>query len=295
MTLRDQRTKDGARLLSGLDCSAAIKAELELELDALSAAGKPVPQLVVVRVGADPASASYVKSKRKAAAAVGIRTEEYHLDASITPGDLTALIDRLNADDDVDGILLQLPLPSHLDDKLFLNQIRPDKDVDGFHPMNMGHMLTGSNPLLLPCTPRGIMELMTRYGVTFSGKKAVVIGRSNIVGKPVAVLLTQANATVTLCHSRTASLEAEVRGADLLIAAVGVPHLVKGEWLKEGAVVVDAGINRLESGKLVGDVDFDAAQAHASAITPVPGGVGPMTVTMLILQTLIAAKARRNL
>ena len=259
MTLRDQRTKDGARLLSGLDCSAAIKAELELELDALSAAGKPVPQLVVVRVGADPASASYVKSKRKAAAAVGIRTEEYHLDASITPGDLTALIDRLNADDDVDGILLQLPLPSHLDDKLFLNQIRPDKDVDGFHPMNMGHMLTGSNPLLLPCTPRGIMELMTRYGVTFSGKKAVVIGRSNIVGKPVAVLLTQANATVTLCHSRTASLEAEVRGADLLIAAVGVPHLVKGEWLKEGAVVVDAGINRLESGKLVGDVDFDAA------------------------------------
>ena len=161
--------------------------------------------------------------------------------------------------------------------------------------MNMGHMLTGSNPLLLPCTPRGIMELMTRYGVTFSGKKAVVIGRSNIVGKPVAVLLTQANATVTLCHSRTASLEAEVRGADLLIAAVGVPHLVKGEWLKEGAVVVDAGINRLESGKLVGDVDFDAAQAHASAITPVPGGVGPMTVTMLILQTLIAAKARRNL
>lgn len=247
------------------------------------------PGLAVVLVGEDPASAIYVRNKKKACEATSIRSFDYQLDAGTKREDLLALVNKLNADPEVDGILVQLPLPSHLDSQEVLLTIAPGKDVDGFHPYNMGRLLTGE-PTLVPCTPAGIMCMLSEHGVMLKGKDAVVVGRSNIVGKPMALLLMMEHATVTICHSRTVDLDKKVKAADIVVAAIGKAEMIKGEWIKDGAVVIDVGMNRTESG-LKGDVQFDEASMHASLITPVPGGVGPMTITMLLDNTLRAAKS----
>lgn len=249
------------------------------------------PQLVVIRVGDDPASATYVNAKRKACERVGIESAEYHLAADITAADLSGVIEQLNADPHVHGILLQLPLPSHLDSREFIRQIDPTKDVDGFHPANLGLLFTGQ-PRFVPCTPLGIMALLRAADVQFEGLDAVVVGRSLIVGRPMALLLEQANATVTICHTRTRSMADHIRRADLLVVAAGRPQIIPGDWVKEGAVVVDVGIHRDANQKLCGDVVYAAAAERARLITPVPGGVGPMTVAMLIYQTARSAALR---
>ncbi len=250
--------------------------------------GRP-PGLAVVLVGGDPASAIYVKNKKKACETTGIHSFDYRLDAATTREDLLAMVNRLNGDPGVDGILVQLPLPSHLDPQEVLLAIHPDKDVDGFHPYNLGRLLTGE-PTLVPCTPAGIMCMLSEHGVALKGKDAVVVGRSNIVGKPMALLLMMEHATVTICHSRTVDLDKKVRAADIVVAAIGKPELIRGGWIKEGAVVIDVGMNRTEAG-LKGDVQFQEARERASLITPVPGGVGPMTITMLLDNTLRAARS----
>ena len=239
------------------------------------------PGLAVVIVGDDPASRVYVNGKKKACAEVGLLSEEYALPEKTTQEELLSLVDRLNASEHIDGILVQLPLPSHLNE----DEI---KDVDGFHPVSVGNLVIGRQ-CLKPCTPTGIIELIRRTGVEINGKKAVVIGRSNIVGKPVAMMLLGENATVTICHSKTVNLAETCREADILVAAVGRPEMVKGSWIKPGAVVIDVGVNRLADKKLVGDVDFEEAKEVAGYITPVPGGVGPMTITMLMNNTVEAA------
>jgi len=249
------------------------------------------PGIAVVRVGEDPASKVYVGRKTARAERLGFRHEERHLSEDTTQQELESVVDELNADDGIDGILVQLPLPSGLDATAILDRIDPAKDVDGFHPDNVGHLSQG-RPRFVPCTPYGVMRLLEQSGVTLEGKRAVVVGRSNIVGRPMAMLLEQANATVTLAHSRTADLPGLLADADVVVAAVGRPHFVKGEWLKPDAVVIDVGINRLDDGSLVGDVDTDAAAARVRAITPVPGGVGPMTIAMLMANTVRAAEAR---
>ncbi|MBN2297419.1 MAG: bifunctional methylenetetrahydrofolate dehydrogenase/methenyltetrahydrofolate cyclohydrolase FolD [Deltaproteobacteria bacterium] len=245
------------------------------------------PGLAVVLVGEDQASAVYVRNKKRACIQTGITSFDYHLDENTTQKEILALIDELNARDDVDGILVQLPLPSQLIEEEILVRIDPSKDVDGFHPYNLGRLLMGE-PSLVPCTPTGIMYMLDEYGVDIDGKDAVIIGRSNIVGKPMAILLMMRHATITICHSHTKDLPARVKSADIVVAATGRPHMIKGGWIKDGAVVIDVGISRTESG-LVGDVDFDEAINHASLITPVPGGVGPMTITMLLENTIVAA------
>ncbi|HOS97930.1 MAG TPA: bifunctional methylenetetrahydrofolate dehydrogenase/methenyltetrahydrofolate cyclohydrolase FolD [Deltaproteobacteria bacterium] len=250
-------------------------------------AGRP-PGLAVVLVGEDPASAIYVKNKKKACETAGIRSFEYRLDSGTSREELLGLVHRLNADDLVDGILVQLPLPAHLDSQEVLLAIDPGKDVDGFHPYNMGRLLTGE-PTLVPCTPAGIMCMLREHGVSLRGKDAVVVGRSNIVGKPMAILLMMEHATVTICHSRTVGLEAKVAAADVVVAAIGRAEMIRGDWIKPGAVVIDVGMNRTASG-LKGDVQFEEAARRASLITPVPGGVGPMTITMLLDNTLRAAR-----
>ncbi len=280
-----------ARLLDGKACAAQIQHEIQQQVEALAARGRVLPHLAVLRVGEDPASESYVRGKRRAAERVGITSRELTFAADVSQAALGDAIDALNADPLVHGILLQLPLPEHLDTIAMLERIDPRKDVDGTHPLSLGRMLAGHRGGFLPCTPRGIMALLERNQVSVAGRNAVVVGRSNIVGKPMAVLLTQAHCTVTLCHTRTADLAAAVRGAELLIVAAGRAALVPGTWIQKGAVVVDAGINRDAQGKLVGDVAFVEAAQRAAAITPVPGGVGPMTVTMLLQQTLEAARA----
>ena len=246
------------------------------------------PGLAVVLVGQDPASTIYVRNKKKACETAGLRSFDYHLDAATNREDLLALVNRLNADPEVDGILVQLPLPSHLDSQEVLLTIDPGKDVDGFHPYNLGRLLSG-DPTLVPCTPAGIMYMLSEHGVALKGKDAVVVGRSNIVGKPMALLLMMEHATVTICHSRTRDLDKKVKAADVVVAAIGKAEMIRGEWIKEGAVVIDVGMNRTEAG-LKGDVQFEEASRHASFITPVPGGVGPMTITMLLVNTLRAAK-----
>jgi len=250
------------------------------------------PGIAVVRVGDDPASAVYVGRKTQRAARLGLHHEEIHLEDSADQASLEAVIDDLNERAEIDGILVQLPLPGHLDATSILDRIDPSKDVDGFHPENAGRLSQG-RPRFVPCTPHGVMVLLEHTGISLSGKQAVVVGRSNIVGRPMAMLLEQANATVTVCHSRTADLKVHLAAADVVVAAVGRPNFVKGEWIKSGAIVIDVGINRLDDGTLCGDVHTDSAAERAAFITPVPGGVGPMTISMLMANTVTAAEARQ--
>lgn len=247
------------------------------------------PCLAVILIGDDPASAIYVRNKQQACTDIGIESRSHLLPAGTTEETLLALIDSLNADDGIDGILVQLPLPAHIDSQNILERIVPDKDVDGFHPYNLGRLVV-KDPLMRPCTPKGVMTLLASYGVDPKGKKAVIVGASNIVGRPQALELLLAQATVTICHAATRNLDKEVAMADILVVGVGVPHLIKGEWIKPGAIVIDVGINRLANGKLCGDVDFEQASLRAGMITPVPGGVGPMTIASLMENTLKAAE-----
>jgi methylenetetrahydrofolate dehydrogenase (NADP+)/methenyltetrahydrofolate cyclohydrolase len=278
-----------AQLIDGKAVAARVRAEVKVEVEKLKAEHGLVPGLTVVRVGEDPASKVYVTGKKKAAEEVGFNSWELHPDEKISQDELLSLVDKLNKDPAVHGILVQLPLPKHIDAERIISAVSPAKDVDGFHPMNAG-MLSVGKPAPRPCTPFGVMRLLREVGCDPSGKRAVVVGRSNIVGKPMALMLLAADATVTVCH-RKSNLAAEVANADILVAAVGVPELIKGEWIKPGAVVIDVGMNRMPDGKLKGDVEFDKAKERASFITPVPGGVGPMTIAMLMRNTLEAAKA----
>ncbi|MFE8597537.1 bifunctional methylenetetrahydrofolate dehydrogenase/methenyltetrahydrofolate cyclohydrolase FolD [Archangium violaceum] len=278
-----------AQLIDGKAVAARVRAEVKAEVEKLKAEHGLVPGLTVVRVGEDPASKIYVTGKKKAAEEVGFNSWELHPDDKITQDELLSLVDKLNKDPAVHGVLVQLPLPKHIDAERIISAVRPEKDVDGFHPMNAG-MLSVGKPAPRPCTPFGVMRLLKEVGCDPSGKRAVVVGRSNIVGKPMALMLLAADATVTVCH-RKSNLAAEVANADILVAAVGVPELIKGEWIKPGAVVIDVGMNRMPDGKLKGDVEFEKAKERASFITPVPGGVGPMTIAMLMRNTLEAAKA----
>jgi methylenetetrahydrofolate dehydrogenase (NADP+) / methenyltetrahydrofolate cyclohydrolase len=279
-----------ANIIDGKAIAAKLRGSIAAQTALLKEKGI-VPGLAVVLVGADPASQVYVSMKEKACADVGIFSEEHKLPAGTSEAELLQLIDRLNRDPKIDGILVQLPLPGQIDSDRVLEAISPLKDADGFHPYNVGRLVVGK-PLFQPCTPYGIMVLLKESGVELAGKEVVVVGRSNIVGKPVALMCLQQNATVTLCHSKTRDLAAKVALADVLIAAVGVPEIIKGSWIKEGAVVIDVGVNRVGEKKLVGDVEFGPACERASAITPVPGGVGPMTITMLLHNTLESAKRR---
>ena len=274
-------------IIDGKAIAAKKRTELAREVSALAGRGI-VPGLAVVIVGSDPASQVYVRNKHAACEEVGIRSFKHELAEDTGQDDLLGLIAELNADAAVHGILVQLPLPSHIDEEAVLEAIDPDKDVDGFHPTNVGRMLIGKDAYL-PCTPHGCMVLLDELGVDLEGKEAVVVGRSNIVGKPVSILLLERNATVTICHSRTRDLPEVIGRADVLVVGVGRAEMVKGAWIKEGAVVIDVGINRTDAG-LVGDVEFAPALERASAITPVPGGVGPMTIAMLLLNTVQSAE-----
>lgn len=275
-----------ARVIDGKKIAAEVREEIRQRVLRLKGTTAKVPGLAAVLVGDNPASASYVRSKTKACQEAGIFSRQLTPPGDIPQADLLAIIRELNADPAIHGILVQLPLPSDIDERTILEAVGPDKDVDGFTFGNIGRLVE-NQPRFVPCTPAGILELLDREGVAIKGKHAVVVGRSEIVGKPVAFLLLHRHATVTICHSRTADLGAETRRADILVAAAGRPRLVTGAMVKPGAVVIDVGINRLE-GKLVGDVDFESASQVASAITPVPGGVGPMTVAMLLKNTLRA-------
>lgn len=257
----------------------------------LKKSGKTVG-LAVVIVGDDPASRVYVNAKKRACDEVGIYSEEYTLSDKTTQQELLELVGTLNGKDDIDGILVQLPLPSHIDEEAVINSISPDKDVDAFHPVNVGKIMIG-NFDFLPCTPAGVMELIAESGIDIQGKECVIIGRSNIVGKPMSMLLLHKHGTVTICHSRTKDLADVIRRGDIIIAAVGRPEMITGDMIKEGAVVIDVGINRLEDKKLVGDVHFDSCAQKAAAITPVPGGVGPMTIAMLMKNTVKSTKLRK--
>ncbi len=277
-----------AALIDGKSIARKIRGEIAVEVNRLESQGIK-PGLAVILVGDDPASKVYVSMKEKACRDVGIYSDEYKLSADTDENQLLNLIDTLNRKNDIHGILVQLPLPKHINESKIVEAISPNKDVDGFHPYNVGRLITGK-PLFKPCTPYGIMVLLKESGIDLSGKEVVVVGRSNIVGKPVAFMCLQENATVTLCHSKTKNLADKVKMADVLIAAVGKPEMIKGEWIKEGAVVIDVGVNRIDEKKLVGDVEFSIAVQRASRITPVPGGVGPMTITMLLYNTLQSAK-----
>jgi methylenetetrahydrofolate dehydrogenase (NADP+)/methenyltetrahydrofolate cyclohydrolase len=276
-------------MLDGKALAAALRARLAAQVAALPYR----PGLAVVLVGDEAASAVYVRNKDRAAREVGFASQTLRLSAAVTRGELLATIAALNVDPAVDGILVQLPLPPHLTPRAILEAVDPAKDVDGFHPVNVGRLQEGT-ALLAPCTPRGVMKLLEHAGVSLSGARAVVLGRSAIVGKPVAAMLLAANATVTIAHSRTRDLAAECRRADVLVAAVGQPELVRGDWVAEGATVIDVGINRLADGRLVGDCATAECADQAAAITPVPGGVGPMTIACLLENTLLAAQARRG-
>lgn len=278
-----------AKIIDGKAISAQVRAELAEETKRFEKENGFLPGLAVVIVGDDPASHVYVRNKGRACDEVGFYSETHKLPKETTQEELEALVDRLNADEKIHGILVQLPLPKHLDEEKILLKISPEKDVDAFHPYNVGKIMIG-NYSFLPCTPAGIMVLLERSGIEITGKKCVVVGRSNIVGKPMAMLLLHANGTVTVCHSRTKDLAAVCREADILVAAIGKAEFFGADMVKEGAVVIDVGMNRNAEGKLVGDVDFAAVEPKASYITPVPGGVGPMTITMLMKNTLTAAK-----
>jgi methylenetetrahydrofolate dehydrogenase (NADP+)/methenyltetrahydrofolate cyclohydrolase len=276
-------------IIDGNKIAQEVRHSVRKEALALKEKTGIVPGLAVILVGEDPASQVYVGRKAKACAEVGFLSREYKLSADTSEAKLLNIISELNADQVIHGILVQLPLPKHIHTDKIIAAIDPQKDVDGFHPYNVGGLVSG-DPLFVPCTPRGIMELISRTGIELAGKEAVVVGRSNIVGKPTALLLLAQHATVTICHSRTKDLPTVTRRADVLIAAVGKPQMIKANMVKEGAVVIDVGVNRLENGKLTGDVAFDEVAAKASFITPVPGGVGPMTIAMLMKNTLDAAR-----
>lgn len=277
-----------AELIDGKKISTDIKDELKEEVSKLKAEGREVT-LAVILVGDDPASAVYVKNKKKACEYIGIKSLSYELPAETTEDELLELIEKLNGDDTVNGILVQLPLPRHIDEKKVIRTISPQKDVDGFHPENVGALLIGE-PGFVSCTPAGIIELLKRSNVEIEGKECVVIGRSNIVGKPMGVLLLRENGTVTIAHSRTKDLKEICKRADILVAAVGKPKMITAEYIKEGAVVIDVGIHRMDNGKLCGDVDFDDVESHVSKITPVPGGVGPMTIAMLMYNCIASVR-----
>jgi len=277
-----------AKIIDGKETARKIRENIKEQVEKLKATGM-VPGLAVILVGNDPASQVYVGHKEKACKEVGFHSEVYRLAAETTQEELLALIERLNNDEKIHGILVQLPLPKHLDEKEVINKISPRKDVDGFHPLSAGALFVGEKSLV-PCTPKGCIHLIKETGFDLKGKKAVVVGRSNIVGKPAAILLLNENATVTICHSRTQNLKAELLEADVVVAAVGKPNFITGDMIKPGAIVIDVGINRLDDGKLVGDVEFETAKERAGWITPVPGGVGPMTIAMLLQNTLEAAQ-----
>jgi methylenetetrahydrofolate dehydrogenase (NADP+)/methenyltetrahydrofolate cyclohydrolase len=274
-----------ATLIDGKAVAAKVRAEVATQVKARLARGLRAPGLAVVRVGEDPASKIYVGGKRKACEEVGMPSWEHVFPETATQSEVLAQVRALNADAGVHGILVQLPIPKHLDEREILQAVDPRKDVDGFHPLNLGALVSGT-PAPRACTPFGVMRLLKEAGVDPSGKRAVVIGRSIIVGKPMALLLLEANATVTVCHSKTVDLPGVVREADIVVAAIGKGRMVKGDWIKPGATVIDVGMNRQPDGKLWGDVDFEGASQRAAAITPVPGGVGPMTIAMLIHNTL---------
>lgn len=278
--------------IDGKEVSAAVRERIASEVTELKKQGI-TPGLAVIIVGNDPASRVYVNNKKKACEQTGMNSFEYALPEETTTEELIALIGKLNADENVHGILCQLPVPAQIDESAVLNAIAPEKDVDAFHPVNCGKVMTGDY-VFAPCTPAGMVEMLKYYEIPIAGKHCVIIGRSNIVGKPMAMLMLKENATVTVCHSRTQNLADITRQADILIAAVGRPKFVTVDMVKDGAVVLDVGINRMENGKLCGDVDFDAVCEKTSYITPVPGGVGPMTITMLMKNTLAAAKQVKN-
>ncbi|HJD15412.1 MAG TPA: bifunctional methylenetetrahydrofolate dehydrogenase/methenyltetrahydrofolate cyclohydrolase [Candidatus Enterococcus stercoripullorum] len=279
-------------LLNGKELAQKLQQEMKQEVINLKEKGLQ-PGLAVILIGEDPASQVYVRNKERAANNIGMYSVVYRLPETTSETDLIAKIEELNHDDKVHGILVQLPLPKHINEDLVLDTIDPAKDVDGFHPMNLGNLFAGK-PTMIPCTPAGIMELIKLSGVDLAGKNAVIIGRSNIVGKPMAHLLLQANATVTICHSKTKDLPKVAKQADVLVVAIGRANFVTADFVKEGAVVIDVGINRDENNKLTGDVKFDEVAPLTSFITPVPGGVGPMTITMLMRQTIDAAKRKEN-
>jgi methylenetetrahydrofolate dehydrogenase (NADP+)/methenyltetrahydrofolate cyclohydrolase len=281
-----------ATIIDGRAIAQAVRADVARDAAALRESTGHVPGLVTILVGDDPASQVYVRNKVAACEEAGMASFHERLGEDATQGEVEALVERYNADDRVDGILVQSPLPGGLDFKRVLDRIDPGKDVDGFHPLNVGRLVAGQ-PGLVACTPAGVMELLRRTGTQIEGAEAVVVGRSDIVGKPVALLLLHRHATVTICHSRTRDLPGVVRRADIVVAAVGRPQMVKGDWIKPGATVIDVGINRTDAG-LVGDVEFSSAEAVAGAITPVPGGVGPMTIAMLLRNTVDAAAARHS-
>ena len=277
-----------AQLIDGKKISQQRIEAVAQAVKARQEKGLHTPCLAVVLVGGDPASAVYVRNKKLACQKSGIESRSYELPSETTQDDLLKLVDELNGDSAVDGILVQLPLPAHIDSQAVLERIEPHKDVDGFHPYNVGRLVV-KMPLMRPCTPKGVMTLLEAYGIDPKGKKAVVVGASNIVGRPQALELLLSRATVTICHSATQNLADEVAAADILVVGVGIPNFVKGEWVKPGAVVIDVGINRLDDGSLCGDVEFDVAKERASMITPVPGGVGPMTIATLLENTVHAA------
>ena len=279
-------------LLNGKELAQKLQQEMTQEVTELKEKGLQ-PGLAVILVGEDPASQVYVRNKERAANNIGMYSVVYRLPETTSEADLITKIEELNHDDKVHGILVQLPLPKHINEDLVLDTIDPAKDVDGFHPMNLGNLFAGK-PTMIPCTPAGIMELIKLSGLDLAGKNAVIIGRSNIVGKPMAHLLLQANATVTICHSKTKDLLKVAKQADVLVVAIGRANFVTADFVKEGAVVIDVGINRDENNKLTGDVKFDEVAPLTSYITPVPGGVGPMTITMLMRQTIDAAKRKEN-
>lgn len=275
-----------AKIIDGKAISAKVRAEIKEETAGMA----EKPGLAVIIVGEDPASKVYVRNKAKGCEEVGFHSEIYALPAETEEGELISLIKKLNADPKTDGILVQLPLPKHLDEKTVINTVEPDKDVDAFHPVNTGKIMIGDYDFL-PCTPAGVMRLLDESGIEISGKRCVVVGRSNIVGKPQAMLLLQRNGTVTVCHSKTKDLKEECRRADILVVAIGRAKMIDADYIKPGAAVIDVGMDRDENGRLCGDVDFESAQTVAGAITPVPGGVGPMTIAVLLTNTLRAAKA----
>lgn len=277
-----------AQLIDGKKISQQRIEAVAQAVKARQEKGLHIPCLAVVLVGDDPASAVYVRNKKLACQKSGIESRSYELPSETTQDDLLKLVDELNGDPAVDGILVQLPLPAHIDSQAVLERIEPHKDVDGFHPYNVGRLVV-KMPLMRPCTPKGVMTLLEAYGIDPKGKKAVIVGASNIVGRPQALELLLSRATVTICHSATQNLADEVAAADILVVGVGIPNFVKGEWVKPGAVVIDVGINRLDDGSLCGDVEFDVAKERASMITPVPGGVGPMTIATLLENTVHAA------
>jgi methylenetetrahydrofolate dehydrogenase (NADP+)/methenyltetrahydrofolate cyclohydrolase len=278
-----------ARIIDGKAVAAEARERVRQEVAALHAKGVR-PGLAAVRVGNNPASEIYVRNKRKACEEAGIYSEEHALPEDTPEGDLLDLVHRLNANSRINGILVQLPLPKQISERVIVQAVSPEKDVDGFHPINVGRLTLGE-PTLAPCTPLGIIALLDAVKVGISGSRAVVVGRSNVVGKPISLMLLHRHATVTICHSRTRELPELCRSADILVAAIGKPRLITEQMVKEGAAVVDVGINRLENGKIVGDVDFEGASKRAGWITPVPGGVGPMTIAMLLSNTAAAAKA----